>query len=464
MKLDQFLAQTRSLGKVSGLAVAVVADGKIVFAKGYGAEKAGGTAVGPDTLFMIGSTTKSLTTLMMARQVDAKRFAWDTPVTKVYPPFALGDAELTAKLTMETSVCACSGMPRQDMEMLFEWRGLSAADRLAELKVAVPTTGFREVFQYSNPLVSAGGFIAAGAAHKGKTLDVAYDLEMNTMFAEMGMVNTTFDYDLAQRRRHARPHGRTFENTFVEMPVDVERAIEPVRPAGAAWSSANDMARYLLIELSKGETPEGVRIVSEDNLMHRRKPQIKIGDSGNYGLGLMVGEEFGVDIVHHGGNTLGFSTDWFFLPGKNVGAVILVNGQGANSINGAVHQRLFELWFGGKERAASDFAFSLERQKKGLELALAKMSQPTPEWLAGVLGKYENDALGELSIERAGDRIIANAGEWTGTVVKTTESDGSEYVTVSTPPMLGVSFEIERSGENVVLLLKDSQKTYRFER
>ncbi len=251
-ELDSFIQSVHAKSKVPGIAVAIVANGSIVYSKGFGQRTKGGKPVTPDTTFMIGSVTKSLTTLMMGRQVDAKRFEWNTPVTKVYPAFALGDPELTTKLTMATTVCACTGLPRQDMEMLFEWKGLKAVDRLAELKRAIPTTGFREVFQYSNPLVSAGGFLAAAPAHPKKSLDQAYDLEMNSMFAAMGMKHTSFGFDRVLKMDHAIPHSQRFDGAFHSIGVAAERALEPVRPAGAAWSTVNDMARYILVELAEG--------------------------------------------------------------------------------------------------------------------------------------------------------------------------------------------------------------------
>jgi CubicO group peptidase (beta-lactamase class C family) len=98
-----------------------------------------------------------MTSLLMAALVDRGKLAWDSPVSSLYPRFALGDAEATRKLTLKHTVCACTGLPRQDLEFLFEYRGVTPERRLEEMRAMKPTTGFGEAFQYSNPMVSAGG-------------------------------------------------------------------------------------------------------------------------------------------------------------------------------------------------------------------------------------------------------------------------------------------------------------------
>ena len=148
-----------------GVALAVVQDGKIVLEKGLGVRELGANApVTPATLFMIGSMTKPLTSLMMARLVDRKNFAWDTPVTKLLPAFALGDPVATPQVTMAHSVCACTGLPRWDMEFIFEWDKATPESRIELLRAMKPTTGFGETFQYSNLMVASGGYVAAKTA------------------------------------------------------------------------------------------------------------------------------------------------------------------------------------------------------------------------------------------------------------------------------------------------------------
>jgi CubicO group peptidase (beta-lactamase class C family) len=97
-----------------------VQDGKIIFDDGIGLKELGGTEKPDgDTLFMVASNTKAMTTLLLAKLVDEHRMSWDTPVTKLNPEFRLGDAEITRGVLVKHLICACTGMPRQDMEWLF---------------------------------------------------------------------------------------------------------------------------------------------------------------------------------------------------------------------------------------------------------------------------------------------------------------------------------------------------------
>ena len=126
-KLVAFAEAARKQTNVPGVALAVVQDGKIVLEKGLGVRELGtNEPVTPSTMFMIGSMTKPLTSLMMARLVDSKKFTWDTPITKLMPAFALGDPDATSRVTMAHTVCACTGLPRWDMEFIFESTGIDA--------------------------------------------------------------------------------------------------------------------------------------------------------------------------------------------------------------------------------------------------------------------------------------------------------------------------------------------------
>ena len=113
--------------------------------------------VDENTLFMIASNTKAMATLLLATEVSEGKFTWDTPVTQVYPSFRLGNAEVTQQVLMKHLVCACTGLPRQDLEWLFEYERATPQGVLDLLGTMQPTTRFGETFQYSNLMASAAG-------------------------------------------------------------------------------------------------------------------------------------------------------------------------------------------------------------------------------------------------------------------------------------------------------------------
>ena len=103
--------------------------------------------MGADTLFIAASNTKALTTLLLAGLVDEGKMRWNQPVTELHPGFRLGDDATTRQVLVEHLICACTGMPRQDLEWLLEYRNETPLTALKLLGTMQPTSRFGEVFQ-----------------------------------------------------------------------------------------------------------------------------------------------------------------------------------------------------------------------------------------------------------------------------------------------------------------------------
>jgi CubicO group peptidase (beta-lactamase class C family) len=246
-QITGMMDRARDIAGVPGIALSLVQGGKVVFQGGLGVKELGKPAkVDEDTLFMIASNTKGLTTLLLAKLVDEGKFDWNTPVTKVFPSFKLGDAETTSKVLIKHLVCACTGLPRQDLEWILEFKNASPKSTMEILGTFQPTTGFGEVFQYSNLLAAAAGFVGGEVAFPNKELGAAYDEAMRTrVFGPLGMTETTFDFDQVMRGNHATPHAEDIDGKTTTAVAEVNRAMIPVRPAGGAWSSVKNLTRYV---------------------------------------------------------------------------------------------------------------------------------------------------------------------------------------------------------------------------
>jgi len=464
-ELAAFIEEARTAAKVPGAAIAIVQGGKIVYEKGFGVRELGKKdKVGPRTLFMIGSVGKSLTTLMMARLVEQGRFAWDTPVVQVLPTFGLGDDATTKQATMRHTACACTGMPRQDLEMIFEGKA-TPEDRLASMKTMKPTTGFGETFQYSNLMVSAGGFAAAHAYAPKAKLGAAYDDAMQALvFKPLGMTSTTLDFKKVARAEHAAPHPRDLHGEPVAVPIAAEEWVLPVRPAGGAWSSVHDMARVLQLELARGKL-DGKQLVAEEQLLARRKPQIKINDEFSYGLGLGVGTQHEIAVVSHTGGTGGFNTLFAFLPDHDVGYVIVANATGSGFFNQAVERRLWELLFDGKPQAKEDLttALAIMEKQRSEELALIQ-ADPDPAWFGPLVGKWTAPGLGQIELRVDKGKAVLDAGEWKVPVGKKTDRDGTVKLLTTGGIVPGLELIPREQEGRTVLVLDDSQRSYVFER
>lgn len=329
-----------------------------------------------------------------------------------------------------------------------------------------PTTGLGETFQYSNALVSAGGYAAAHSTQPKGPLETAYSAAMERLvFRPLGMRNTTFDFKRAAKREHVTPHGFDVALETHALPLEYERAVGSVAPAGGAWSTARDLARYVQLELAKGVGPDGKRLLSEAALLSRREPQTKVNDKASYGLALFLAKDRKLEIISHGGNTLGMTADVFFIPEANVGAVVLTNSQAANAFTGAIRNRLLELWFDARPRAADGIAFAVEQRKTALAKERERLKlPPDAAWMAQFVGTWHQAALGALTIRAEGKRFVADAGEWKSAIGEYVDVDGARMLYLVDPPLIGLTFMPRDQDGQPALVLETEQQKYAFTR
>src|SRR5262249_473159 len=115
-ELKNFVETSMKKLEIPGVSLALLDGGRVVYEGGLGGRELGKPErVDGDTLFMAASNTKGMTTLLLARLVDQGKIRWDQPVIEAYPNFKLGDADVTRKVLFEHLVCACTGLPRQDL-------------------------------------------------------------------------------------------------------------------------------------------------------------------------------------------------------------------------------------------------------------------------------------------------------------------------------------------------------------
>jgi CubicO group peptidase (beta-lactamase class C family) len=464
---DAYVEEARVAAGIPGVAVQVVSRDRVLLSSGHGVRSlAAKQPVTPSTRFMIGSTTKSLTTLLMATLADRGLLTWDTPVTKLLPGFALGDAATTGAVTLRHTVCACTGMPRQDLEFIMEFAGWTAERRLATMKDMKPTTGFGETFQYSNLMVATGGYAAARAAQpKGPLADAYAKALSRYVLKPLGMTATTMDLATGKRADAAQPHAQDLTLAYRPIALGNEGAVESVGPAGGAWSTVEDLGRYLQLELRKGRDARGKVVVSEDNLLARRQPQVKISENQSYGLGVFTDADLGVPTFGHGGNTIGFTSDLVFLPEHDVGLVVLTNAGGANSFRSAVHRKFLELAFAGKAQAERDLAHALAQAKTEMAAEVALIDAAAPaSWFDALIGRYRADGIGAVEVRRDGDRVIFDAGEWSSAISRYRGRDGSDWIILTDPPWAGFTLMLADDGGRPKLVIDAGQQKYELRR
>lgn len=333
--LAERLEAARVENHIPGMAIAVVKDGKVVLARGFGLrDVAAKEAATPETIFAIGSSTKAFTATLAGMMVDEGKLSWDDPVTKVFPELVLKVDREGAKLPADAAVTIRdflshrTGFARMDLA----WAGGKAtrAEILATLTRAKPVSPFRKDFHYNNLGFLAAGMIAAKAAGA----ESWEALVKERLLGPLGMKDASLSVTVAlEDPRVAK--GYSWEEEKKDWKHLPMRNIDSVGPAGSINANVTDMARWVLFQLGKGEI-DGKRLIAEKTLEETWTKQIEMGDGGGYGLGWMLRKWRGKQVVEHGGNIDGFSAMVALLPEEKAGFVLLSNVTHSALQNGSI--------------------------------------------------------------------------------------------------------------------------------
>jgi CubicO group peptidase (beta-lactamase class C family) len=450
---------------VPGVGIAIIDHGRVVYEGGLGVREVGKSQpIDKNTLFMIASNTKGLTTLMMSRVVDQGKLRWDELVTQAYPSFRLGSPATTAKVRFEDLICACTGVPRKDFDWILGTTPQTGPEEtFVQLQHTEPTSSYGKIFQYSNTMASAAGYIAGHLEYPDLPLGEAYDKAMQTLvFTPLGMSHTTFDMQKALSEDHAAPHGQNIDGVTEVVTTPINDIAIPYRPAGEAWSSPHDMIRYAENEITEGMLPNGKRVVSAKNLLQRRAHTVPVGENEWYGMGLMDDQQYGVSVIHHGGDLIGFHSDWYAIPSAKVGAVILTNSDSGVYLRGPFERRLLEVLYNGKPQAAQQVAVAAasikaERAKTRQLLTLP----PAPDAVADLASHYDSPDLGHIDVRKDDKGVWFQFGLWGSHMASRKNKDGTISLVTIDPGVSGFfDFVVTKQDGKPALITADGQHKY----
>ena len=333
--LDAYVARAMKTFDVPGLSVAIVKDGKVVLAKGYGVRELGdATPVDADTLFGIGSNTKAFTTAALATLVDAGKISWDDPVYQRLPGFQMYDPYVSHEMTIRDLLTHRSGMGLGEGDLLF-WphSTYTREDIIYRLRFMKPASSFRSHYAYDNLLYMTAGQIIPAVT--GTSWD---DYVREHIFAPLGMTNTnTSTAAFKPGGDYAWPHSKVDG----KLQVLSFQNLDNVGPAGSINSSAADMAKWVTVQLARGKIPnKDARLFSEARSREMWSPQtiLPIGERAgplaalranfaDYGLGWVLRDYHGRKLVAHTGGVSGFVSRVMLVPEENLGVVILTNAE-----------------------------------------------------------------------------------------------------------------------------------------
>jgi hypothetical protein len=274
---------------------------------------------------------------------------------------------------------------------------------------------------------------------------------------------TTLDYARALKGNHASPHAPDIDGKPSHAVMEVNYSAIPVRPAGAAWSNVRDMLKYVAMELAEGALPDGKPYISKDALLARRKQQVRIGNNAIYGMGLVVDTTYGVPVVQHGGDLIGFHSDMMWLPGQDVGAVILTNSDAGQILRNNFQRKLLEVLFDGRPEADAKLAAQAKTHFEQLAAERKLLTAPADTGDAAKLAPhYVSAALGDITVSRQGSSTVFDFGEFKSEVASRHNPDGTVSFLTIVPGFIGLEFVVG-SGPKNTLIVRDAQHEYVFD-
>jgi CubicO group peptidase (beta-lactamase class C family) len=302
---------------IPALAYAVVKDDQVVALDALGLRDVDAKAEATvDTVFPIGSCTKSFTAVAAAIAVDDKKLSLDDSPRRYLPYFKMADAEANELVTIRDMLAHRTGLkPYGDLAA--EPGVLTREEYLRAAIGAKPVAKLREGFQYSNAMVTAVGEIV------GKVNGTTWNKAIETkIFTPLGMKATTTEAErLAGKPDAVRGYiwdGQGFK------PAPVVESLRVLAPAGSIASSARDMVAWIRMLAANGVL-EGKRVVSEEALRELWRRHTQVSPNMHYGLGFVLYDWNGHHVIEHNGGSVGLSAVVSVIPDKHAAFVVLAN-------------------------------------------------------------------------------------------------------------------------------------------
>src|SRR5271167_733004 len=351
--LDAYIARDMKAFDVPGIAIAIVKDGKVVLAKGYGVRKLGdSTPVDENTLFGIGSNTKAFTSAALASLVDAGKISWDDKVYERLKGFQMYDPYVSHEMTIRDLLTHRSGMGLGEGDLLF-WPHTTYTrdDIIYRLRFMKPASSFRSRFAYDNLMYIAAGQIIPAVT--GKSWE---EYIREKILEPLGMKTTNLSTTAFKPGdNYAWPHSKV-DGKLQSIPfMDLDNA----GPAGAINSSVAEMSKWVMLQLGHGKIPgSGQRIFSEAQSREMWTGQTLTPIGGDesplgamrpkfsaYALGWGIRDYHGRKLVGHSGGVSGFVTRVMLVPEENLGIVILTNAEQGGAFESILYH-ILDSYFG----------------------------------------------------------------------------------------------------------------------
>jgi CubicO group peptidase (beta-lactamase class C family) len=418
--LDEYVARAMKTFDVPGMALAIVKDGKVVVAKGYGVRELGeATPVDENTLFGIGSNTKAFTAAALATLVDEGKIHWDDPVNDHLPGFVMNAPYVSKEMQIRDLLCHRSGLGLGEGDLMF-WphTTFTREEVVYRLRYLKPATSFRTTFAYNNLMFLTAGQVVAAVS--GKSWD---NYVREKIFLPLGMKTTnTSNTVFKPGDDYAFPHEKVDGKLQVIPFEDLDNA----GPAGSINSSVAEMSKWIQLQLNHGKIPGAdTRIFSDKSSqeMWAQHMIVPIGPGASelkalqphfrgYGYGWFLWDYRGRKLVGHTGGVAGFVSRVLLVPEENFGLVILTNAEEDAAFESVMYH-IVDSYFGAP---ATDWitAFKTvnDKQEKNADETMKKAAanraaNSTPSLpLEKYVGEYSDPWYGKITIRQESSGLV----------------------------------------------------------
>ncbi|MFY0686730.1 MAG: serine hydrolase [Cyclobacteriaceae bacterium] len=411
-KLDQYIEKARVDWDVPGMAVAIVKDGEIVHAKGYGIKETGADEkVDENTLFAIASNTKAFVSSSLANLVAEGSLSWDDKVIEHLPYFELYDHYATQEATVRDLLCHRLGLGTFSGDVIWYKSNQSAEEVIKRIKYVPQAYGFRNGYGYSNLM-----FITAGEVIKVASGKSWSDYVKDSFFKPLGMTRTiTSTNDLESVGNTASPH-KYIDGQ--QTPISWTNW-DNMGAAGGIISSVKDMSQWMIMNLNNGLWQNDTLLDPiQQNILWTPHNNYVISESGKkwlpsrnfsaYGLGWGLYDYYGRKVVNHSGGYDGMYSRVVLVPSENLGIVILTNAM--ENISSPLAYQIMDAYLGKSGTDWSEKYLKNRNREAMNEMAqrrISKRREGTSPSLSPMhyRGNYYDPMYGNISINFSKDKL-----------------------------------------------------------
>jgi CubicO group peptidase (beta-lactamase class C family) len=412
-QFESLIQEEMAYFKIPGAAVAVVAGDEVVYSQGFGMRDIAADApFTTETRFRIGSTTKSMTSMLIAQLVDEGVLTWDMPVTELFPSFQTADPELTAQITLRDLMGMGTGLVSSTLDG-FAWGDWDIDGLLDAISRQTIGGEYRDFYSYNNEVYALTGYAAVTASGLEPTVDAYRTLIQERIFDPIGMESAFVSDDMDALGEN---YSQSYETSLFtgEPSLMTDPPIGIVAPAGSVWTNIEDMARYMITQMNGGVTPDGTRIVSEEALAETWQPGVtipgqepEIQDTA-YGMGWVTQTYRGVPIRYHDGGWAGYSTQMVIYPDDDIALVIFANSSMGTLFGPTLFYAFAELLHDLEPQAVEATHTLMDQTNAQIEQVRGMVSVEIED-ASALLGEYEQ---GWQVVQRDDGSLWLTRGEW----------------------------------------------------